>query len=33
MIAIGHQGASGYRPERTLAVHELAIELAPTARP
>ena len=33
MIVIGHQGASGYRPEHTLATRELAIELAPTARP
>jgi hypothetical protein len=23
MIVIGHQGASGYRSERTLAAHEL----------
>jgi glycerophosphoryl diester phosphodiesterase len=27
MIAIGHRGASGYRPEHTLAAYELAIEL------
>ena len=27
MIVIGHPGASGYRPEHTLAAHELAIEL------
>jgi hypothetical protein len=27
MIVIGHQGAGGYRPEHTLAAHELAIEL------
>jgi glycerophosphoryl diester phosphodiesterase len=33
MIVIGHQGASGYRSERTLVAQELAIELAPTARP
>jgi glycerophosphoryl diester phosphodiesterase len=33
MIVIGHRGASGYRSERTVAAHELAIELAPTARP
>ena len=33
MIVIGHQGVSGYRSERTLAARELAIELAPTARP
>jgi glycerophosphoryl diester phosphodiesterase len=26
MIVIGHRGASGYRPEHTLAAHELAIE-------
>jgi hypothetical protein len=28
MIVIGHQDVSGYRSERTLAAHELAIELA-----
>ena len=27
MIVIGHRGASGYRPEHTLAACELAIEL------
>ena len=27
MIVIGHRGASGYRPEHTLAAYELAIEL------
>ena len=26
-IVIGHRGASGYRPEHTLAAHELAIDL------
>src|SRR5882724_13325031 len=26
-IVIGHRGASGYRPEHTLASYELAIEL------
>jgi glycerophosphoryl diester phosphodiesterase len=27
MIVIAHRGASGYRPEHTLAAYELAIEL------
>jgi glycerophosphoryl diester phosphodiesterase len=27
MIVIGHRGASGYRPEHTLAAYELAVEL------
>ncbi|MDP9208590.1 MAG: glycerophosphodiester phosphodiesterase, partial [Actinomycetota bacterium] len=27
MIVIGHRGASGYRPEHTLAAYELAIDL------
>ena len=26
-IVIGHRGASGYRPEHTLAAYELAIRL------
>jgi glycerophosphoryl diester phosphodiesterase len=26
-IVIGHRGASGYRPEHTLASYELAIDL------
>ena len=27
LIVIGHRGASGYRPEHTLAAYELAIEM------
>ena len=26
-IVLGHRGASGYRPEHTLASYELAIEM------
>jgi glycerophosphoryl diester phosphodiesterase len=30
-LVIGHRGASGYRPEHTLAAYELAIARAPTS--
>jgi glycerophosphoryl diester phosphodiesterase len=29
-IIIGHRGASGFRPEHTLAAYELAIAMGPT---